>query len=264
MAKFKISPENLPPPDSDGDHIFRFRITSEDKTRVSEYSNLYVLKSEGKTYPLRISKGGNVFGESRILASTSKSGSGQVITALWETPTQFYTGASAQLDAKTRRDFSLGLIVGQSSSVDLNVSGIVPNIYKHSDIGLNVYVYKFFDKVTRADVANVKSKILALPNVLYVTEDEPISLVNPIELGNTAKFGTNEVDIFVQFASASVSNNAFTYIGTTKESQTSIIANASATYIRIIGQISHYPKEIDSKYQFFDTGSVSISNPLPF
>lgn len=81
MAKFVIPVEQLPPPNDDGNHVFRFRVVSEDRNRQSEYSTLYVIESKGQIYPLQTS--------AEIISS------GSVISVYWDTPSYYNVGASA-------------------------------------------------------------------------------------------------------------------------------------------------------------------------
>lgn len=81
MAKFTVPVEHLPPPNADGNHLFRFRIVSEDRNRLSQYSTLYVISSKGQTYPLQTT------------AQLSQSAS--VVNVYWETPSIYNIGASA-------------------------------------------------------------------------------------------------------------------------------------------------------------------------
>ena len=48
MPRFKIPVSQLPPTDSDGRHLIRFRITTEDRNNVSEYSQIFNLESIGQ------------------------------------------------------------------------------------------------------------------------------------------------------------------------------------------------------------------------
>lgn len=81
MAKYIIPVEQLGPPNDDGDHLFRFRIISQDRNRVSPYSTLYVVQSKGQIYPLQ--------SVARYTVSSS------VINVYWDTPSIYNTGASA-------------------------------------------------------------------------------------------------------------------------------------------------------------------------
>lgn len=83
MPRFVVPVEDLPPPNENGDHLFRFRIISEDQNRVSEYSTLFTIKSTGQIHPL----------ESEAVAEIT--GSGSVINLTWETPSLYNVGASA-------------------------------------------------------------------------------------------------------------------------------------------------------------------------
>jgi hypothetical protein len=83
MSKFIVPVENLPPPNKDGNHSFRFRIISEDQNRTSQQSTLYSVSSKGQIYPL----------ESSAVAELTSSGS--VINVTWETPSIYNVGPSA-------------------------------------------------------------------------------------------------------------------------------------------------------------------------
>ena len=63
MAKFTIPINNLPPPNKEGFHTIRFRITTEDKNSLSQWSTLYSIESFGQIEPEQV--------ESNITALTS-------------------------------------------------------------------------------------------------------------------------------------------------------------------------------------------------
>jgi hypothetical protein len=52
MGKIRIPVEKLPPPNLNGDHVIQFRVTSEDRNKVSAWSNLFIVKSIGQYRPL--------------------------------------------------------------------------------------------------------------------------------------------------------------------------------------------------------------------
>ena len=81
MAKFKVPVEKLPPPYITGEHTFRFRISTEDKNSISEWSPLYSLESKGQIYPLT--------------SSYSISASTNLINLYWDTPSIYNTGSAA-------------------------------------------------------------------------------------------------------------------------------------------------------------------------
>jgi hypothetical protein len=83
MAKFIIPVEQLPPPNADGNQLFRFRIKSEDGNTYSEYSSLYIIESKGQIYPLQVS------------ASASLQGNNVVVA--WDTPSIYNYSSSATL-----------------------------------------------------------------------------------------------------------------------------------------------------------------------
>lgn len=81
MAKFKIPVEKLPAPNIDGNHLIRFRVSTEDRNNISDWSKLFTIESKGQIYPLEA--------EYTISASTS------LINLYWDTPSIYNTGASA-------------------------------------------------------------------------------------------------------------------------------------------------------------------------
>ena len=81
MAKVRIPVEQLPPPNVVGDHYVRFRISTEDKNSISEWSKLFQVKSKGQIYPL----------ESTYTVTTASN----AINLVWETPSIYNTGPSA-------------------------------------------------------------------------------------------------------------------------------------------------------------------------
>lgn len=83
MARFVIPVEQLPPPNSEGNHIFRFRIISEDRNTSSEYSNLFVIQSKGQIYPLQVSASASLQSENIVVS--------------WDTPSVYNYSSSATL-----------------------------------------------------------------------------------------------------------------------------------------------------------------------
>jgi hypothetical protein len=81
MAKFKIPVEKLPPPNINGDHLIRFRVSTEDRNSISEWSKLFSIPSVGQIHPLE--------SEYTISASTN------LVSVYWDTPSIYNTGASA-------------------------------------------------------------------------------------------------------------------------------------------------------------------------
>lgn len=81
MAKFVVPVEQLPPPNASGNHVFRFRVLSEDRNRQSPYSTLYVIESKGQIYPLE--------------SDFSVSSAGSLVSVYWDTPSYYNIGASA-------------------------------------------------------------------------------------------------------------------------------------------------------------------------
>jgi hypothetical protein len=80
MSEIRIPVEKLPPPDSNGDHAFQFRVISVDKNQWSAWSQLYVVKSIGQYRP--------------ELSPVSASVDDRVITAAWTTPTNYNVSGS--------------------------------------------------------------------------------------------------------------------------------------------------------------------------
>lgn len=84
MAKVRIPVEQLPPPNSNGDHAIQFRVISEDRNRISAWSNLFVIKSIGQYRPLE-SDVTVIIGENTVDLS-------------WDTPIYYnYDGVSDSL-----------------------------------------------------------------------------------------------------------------------------------------------------------------------
>jgi hypothetical protein len=48
MAKFRIPLADLPPPNLEGNHYLRFRIATEDRNSISEWSQIFDLESVGQ------------------------------------------------------------------------------------------------------------------------------------------------------------------------------------------------------------------------
>lgn len=48
MPRFSIAPDLLPPVSSSAQHIVRFRVISEDRNRISDYSPIFILDSVGQ------------------------------------------------------------------------------------------------------------------------------------------------------------------------------------------------------------------------
>jgi hypothetical protein len=96
MAKVRIPVEQLTPPNQDGDHVFQFRIISEDRNRISAWSNLYTIKSIGQYRPFR-----------PPVTDTLESGSGEPsFTITWETPT-IYNYSSSLASASIAHNHSI-------------------------------------------------------------------------------------------------------------------------------------------------------------
>ena len=51
MAKFVVPLKNLPPPDYNGNHTLRFRVSTEDRNNISEWSKLFRVESLGQSDP---------------------------------------------------------------------------------------------------------------------------------------------------------------------------------------------------------------------
>jgi hypothetical protein len=81
MAKFRIPVEQLPAPNISGNHNIRFRVSTEDRNNISEWSKLYAIQSKGQIYPLQ--------------SEFTVSASGGVVVVYWETPLIYNTGPSA-------------------------------------------------------------------------------------------------------------------------------------------------------------------------
>lgn len=85
MPRVKIPVEKLPPPNIFGDHYVRFRVSSEDRNSISEWSRLFKIESKGQIYPLEA--------EYSIVTASG------VVNLIWDTPSIYNTGASATGDS---------------------------------------------------------------------------------------------------------------------------------------------------------------------
>lgn len=81
MPRFRVPVENLPNPNINGRHLFRFRVLSEDRNRQSQYSPLFTVESRGQIWPE----------ETQATLSISAS----VVGVYWVTPSIYNIGASA-------------------------------------------------------------------------------------------------------------------------------------------------------------------------
>lgn len=81
MPKIRIPVEKLPPPNYLGDHYLRFRVSSEDRNSISEWSRLFEIQSKGQIHPL----------ESEYSIVTASG----VLNLIWDTPSIYNTGPSA-------------------------------------------------------------------------------------------------------------------------------------------------------------------------
>jgi hypothetical protein len=88
MAKVRIPVEHLPPPNQNGDHVFQFRIISEDRNRTSAWSNLYTIKSIGQYRPVQSDYIFNYFNESDPATSYGS------FLLTWTTPIVYNFSAS--------------------------------------------------------------------------------------------------------------------------------------------------------------------------
>jgi hypothetical protein len=117
MSKYIIPVEKLPPPNSEGNHIFRFRIVSEDKNSISEYSSLYSIQSKGQIYP--------------YLESASAVLQGGNVVVAWDTPSIYNYSSSASLykDGKTYTGFSASVAHNHGTDWKIHDADIFVNWY---------------------------------------------------------------------------------------------------------------------------------------
>lgn len=253
LAEFRIPLKNLPPPNENGEHLFKFRITSEDGTRASAYSNLYTVESTGQIYPEIPNSGLSGSGSYKLVSSGSN-----IINITWNMPSVYYTGNDAQNSYKKNLVIE-SLLVNRTSAID--VSSIRPNIYLSAFLGGNTYRYKFFDKVLLSDAQNVVSALLAKPNVISASIEQDTSQYAAVEHESTTKWGVIPVDIFVKEVAPgqNQSSISYTYYGRTKENQIGVILANSSGSVRILGQAASYPPQVNNIYTLFDTGLVQKS-----
>lgn len=252
MGKFRIPLSNLPPPNEDGNHIFRFRITSEDKVRVSEYSTLYVIQSNGQVFPDKKNS-------SKYRIATT---SGSTITVTWEAPTKYNIGTLAQSQYNSSLGVD-GIIMQSGSATNINIAGIIPNIYLLNTLSFGSTkfdTYRFYEKTSRSDAQKVIDKLKLQPGVISGDFDSVIMVPITTFPDQSTKWGSGQIDIFVQYpisASASASTE-FSYYGRTKEGQISFLPE-TAGLVRIIAQSASYPIQVNENYKIFDTGLYNQS-----
>lgn len=251
MAKYRIPLSELPPPNEDGDHIFRFRVVSEDKIRYSEYSSLYVIQSSGQVFP-------EVKTETQYRLSRT---SASVINLTWDAPTKYNVGSKAQTAFNFLRAVT-SIIMVSGSATNIDISNIVPNIYQSDYIPgqPKLTTYNFYEPVTRSDATKVINKLLLQPGVTSGSINEFILTPPTTFPDQSTKFGSGQVDIFVQYPptlSASTSAS-FAYYGRTKEGQISFLPE-SGNWIRVIVQSASYPIQINDNFKIFDTGIFNVA-----
>jgi hypothetical protein len=54
MAKIRIPLEKLPPPNKEGNHTLRYRVSSEDRNSISQWSRLFSVTSIGQISPNQV------------------------------------------------------------------------------------------------------------------------------------------------------------------------------------------------------------------
>jgi hypothetical protein len=79
MAKFTIPLKNLPPPDKNGNHLLRFRVTTEDRNSISEWSKIFKVESLGQIDPEQVESNVTALTENGPFEITWK---GDVITSV--------------------------------------------------------------------------------------------------------------------------------------------------------------------------------------
>ena len=93
MAKFVVPLKNLPAPDTSGDHLVRFRIITEDRNSISEWSSFFIVESLGQIDPEQVESNVTALTEDGPFEITWK---GDVITSV--SPATFITNESQQYD----------------------------------------------------------------------------------------------------------------------------------------------------------------------
>lgn len=248
MAKYRIPLSELPPPNEDGNHIFRFRVVSEDKIRYSEYSNLYIIQSSGQVFP-----------ETKTEAQYRLSrNSASVFSLTWDAPTKYNIGSKAQTEFNFLRAVT-SIIMVSGSATNIDISNIVPNIYQSDYLPgqPKLTTYNFYEPVTRSDAQKVINKLLLQPGVTSGSINEFILTPPTTFPDQSTKFGSGEVDIFVQYpVTASATSASFAYYGRTKEGQISFLPEYG-NFIRVIVQSASYPVKINDNFKIFDTGVIN-------
>jgi hypothetical protein len=174
MAEIRIPVEKLPPPDSNGDHAFQFRIISVDKNQWSAWSQLYIVKSIGQYRPL----------ESDVTAVISS----QEVSLTWDTPTFYnYDGSSNSIE-----EIDAGVYAINSPSV--SVHNHSQNFKQHnSDVfvqwgsGSAMGNFQYHDRVT-SDTTSI-----VIPD-----GSASVRVVGTVALKDIPRLGTFEYDIDYQ------------------------------------------------------------------
>jgi hypothetical protein len=81
MPRITIPVEKLPAPNEDGSHIVRFRVSSEDRNSISEWSKLFQIQSTGQIYPE----------ESTYVVQAGSA----IVIITWDTPSRYNISSSA-------------------------------------------------------------------------------------------------------------------------------------------------------------------------
>ena len=145
MPKIRIPVEKLPPPNYLGDHYLRFRVSSEDRNSISEWSRLFEIQSKGQIHPL----------ESEYSIVTASG----VLNLIWDTPSIYNTGPSA-IGASVLHTHESEFKV-HDADIFFRINGSSYSYYGRSKDNS-------FSLVIPSSVSIVKiSLILSLPNLLH-------------------------------------------------------------------------------------------------
>lgn len=175
MAKFIIPVEKLPPPNSDGNQLFRFRIISEDRNLSSEYSSMYNIQSAGQIYPKPTSASAAVQGNSIVVS--------------WDTPSIYNYSTSAQL-------YKNGVLyTGYSASVAHN-HGTDWKIHD-ADIFVNWY------STTTNSYLGYEYQGRSKDNNIFITKKEGTSKIKVF--GQVANYPPTKNDMFKIFETPELS-----------------------------------------------------------
>ena len=176
MAEIRVPVEKLPPPDSNGDHAFQFRIISVDKNQWSAWSQLYIVKSIGQYRPL----------ESDVTAVISS----EEVSLTWDTPTYYnYDGSS---DAIVTDPID-------GSVVSINSASVVPHNHSQNFKQHNSDVFVQWGSGSAMGNFQYHDRVISDTTSIVIPDGSAsVRVVGTVALKDIPRLGTFEYDIDYQ------------------------------------------------------------------